>query len=149
MSISLYEFADELNKIMPTIIKEFARRHANELYKGKITLPQFFILNYLHENGESKMTDLAHFVKVTSAAMTGVIDRLVKYKYVLRVSDPKDRRIIKIRLTAKGEELIKKINQQRRSMVINIFGKISVAERDEYLKILTRIRDILTKETQE
>jgi DNA-binding MarR family transcriptional regulator len=149
MSISLYEFADELNKIMPTIIKEFARRHANELYKGKITLPQFFILNYLHENGESKMTDLAHFVKVTSAAMTGVIDRLVKYKYVLRVSDPKDRRIIKIKLTVKGEEFIKKINQQRRSMVINIFGKISVAERDEYLKILTRIRDILTKEAQE
>ena len=149
MSISLYEFADELNKIMPTIIKEFARRHANELYKGKITLPQFFILNYLHENGESKMTDLAHFVKVTSAAMTGVIDRLVKYKYVLRVSDPKDRRIIKIKLTVKGEEFIKKINQQRRSMVINIFGKISVAERDEYLKILTQIRDILTKEAQE
>lgn len=149
MSISLYEFADQLNKIMPTIIKEFARRHANELYKGKITLPQFFILNYLHENGESKMTDLAHFVKVTSAAMTGVIDRLVKYKYVLRVSDPEDRRIIKIKLTAKGEEFIKKINQQRRSMVINIFGKISVAERDEYLKILTRIRDILTKEAQE
>lgn len=149
MSISLYEFADELSKIMPVIIKEFSRRHANELYKGKITLPQFFILNYLHENGESKMTDLAHFVKVTSAAMTGVIDRLVKYKYVLRVSDPGDRRIIKIKLTAKGEEFIKKINQQRRSMVINIFAKISVAERNEYLKILTRIRDILTKEAQE
>lgn len=149
MSVPLYEFANQLNKIMPVIIKEFARRHANELYKGKITLPQFFILNYVYENGESKMTDLARFVKVTSAAMTGVIDRLVKYDYVLRVAEPRDRRIIKIKLTAKGGGLIKKINQQRRSMVINIFGKISAAERDEYLRILSRIRDILTKEARE
>ena len=149
MSISLYEFADELNKIMPTIIKEFGRRHANELYKGKITLPQLLILNFLNEKSESRMTDLAHFMKVSTAAMTGLIERLVKYNYVCRVYDPGDRRIIKVELTLKGRELVRKTNQQRRSMVINIFGKISVAERDEYLKILTRIRDILTKEAQE
>jgi DNA-binding MarR family transcriptional regulator len=146
MSISLNEFADRLNKIMPVIMKGFARRSTNELYKGKITLPQLLVLAYLDEQGESRMTDLARFIKVSTAAMTGIVDRLVRYGYLLRVYDPKDRRIIKVKLNAKGASLIKKIAQQRRKMAINIFGKISEAEREDYLRILTRIRDILTKE---
>lgn len=144
--LSLSEFADRLNQVMPLIIKEFTRRQANELYQGKITLPQFLILNFLSSQDESKMKDLAHFMGVSTAAMTGVVDRLVKYGYVTRVFDPKDRRIIKIRLLAKGLELVRKINQQRRQMLIKIFGKISQSEREDYLRILMRIHDILTEE---
>lgn len=149
MPISLSDFADQLNNIMPVIIKEFASRQTNELYKGKITMPQFLILSYLYANGESKMKDLADFVKVTSAAMTGIIDRLVKYDYVKRVFEPDDRRIIKIKLTPKGEALVAKINRQRREMVISIFGRITEAEREEYLRILMRIHDIMTEEAKE
>lgn len=142
--ISLSEFADKLNEFMPVVIKEFARRQADELYKGKITLPQFLILEFLNRQGDSKMTTLAHFMDVTTAAMTGIVERLVKNGYALRVHDSQDRRIIKVRLTAKGNALVKKINRQRRQMVIKIFGKISQAEREDYLKILMHIRDILT-----
>lgn len=148
MSISLSEFADKLNQIVPVIMKEFARRNTNELSKGKITLPQLLTLGFLNEKGDSRMTDLARFMKVSTAAMTGVVDRLVRDAYILRVFDPQDRRIIKVKLTHKGAELIRKINQQRRRMAINIFGRISDSERDDYLRILTRIHDILTKENE-
>ena len=143
---SLLEFADEINKIMPAIIQGFARRQANELYKGKITLPQFLILDFLSERGESKMTDTAHFMHVTTAAMTGIVDRLVRDSYVIRVYDPQDRRIIKIKLTHQGSDLVKKINAQRRRMVIKIFGNISELDRRDYLRILMQIREILTKD---
>jgi DNA-binding MarR family transcriptional regulator len=146
MPVSLNEFADRLNKIIPVVMKAFIRRSTQELYKGKITLPQLLILAFLEEQGESRMTDLARFMKVSTAAMTGIVDRLVRYGYLLRVYDPKDRRTIKVRLNSRGLELIKKIAQQRRKMVISIFGQISEAEREEYLRILTRIHDILTKE---
>ena len=148
MSLSLSEFADKLNRIMPVMMKEFARRNANELSKGKITLPQLFTLGFLNEKGESRMTDLAHFMKVTTAAMTGVVDRLVRDAYALRVFDPQDRRIIKVKLTSKGAEVIKRINQQKRNMIIHVFGKISYSEREDYLRILTRIQDVLTKENK-
>jgi hypothetical protein len=46
MAISLNEFADRLNKIMPVIMKGFARRSTNELYKEKITLPQLLVLAF-------------------------------------------------------------------------------------------------------
>lgn len=143
---SLLEFADKMNEIMPGIIQGFARRQADELYKGKITLPQFLILDFLSRQGESRMTDMAHFMHVTTAAMTGIVDRLVGYGYVVRVYHPEDRRIIKIKLTAQGNALLKKINRHRRQMVINIFGRLSQGNRRDYLRILLEIKEIFTKE---
>ena len=142
---SLLEFADKMNQMMPIIIKEFAKRQANELYKGKITFPQFVILEFLSSHADSKMTDIAHFMEVSTAAATGIVERLVRYEYVLREFDPRDRRTIRIKLTTKGLELLKKTNQQRRQMIINTFGKISEVDRQDYLRILTQIKNILTE----
>jgi len=147
-NLALSEFADRMNKIMPQVIKEFARRQTNELYRGKITLPQFLILDSLDKKGECKMSELAQFMGVTTPAMTGIVNRLVKYAYTKRVFDPQDRRIIKIRLTPKGKELVKKINQERRKMIIDIFGKLSAVERENYLKTLMRVHNILTEEKE-
>lgn len=146
--LSLPEFADRMNEVMPVVIKEFARRQLNQLYRGQITLPQFFALAFLQKEGESKMTDLAHFLHVTTAATTGIVDRLVRDGYVIRESGAEDRRIIKIRTTAKGNELVKKVNEQRKRMIINIFGRISGKDRKDYLRIILQIKEILLKENQ-
>ena len=145
MSISLSEFADKLNEIMPAISKEFLKHQTEEFYKVKVTLPQLVILDLLEREGESKMTDLANFTNVTTAAMTGIIDRLVRDGYVERAHDTRDRRIVNIKLTSKGTKLIGQINLQRRHSIINIFGKISQQDRDDYLRILTRIWEYLKR----
>lgn len=143
--LSLSEFADKMNEVMPSLIREFARRQANELYKGKITLPQFLVMDFLNEKGESKMTGLADFMHVSTAAMTGTVERIIKYDYAQRVYDPGDRRIIRIKLTGKGAALVRKVNRQRHKMIVDIFGRISAHEREEYLNILKRIRSVLTE----
>lgn len=147
--LSLSEFARKMNEVMPVIMREFGRRLVSALYKGKITLPQFLLLEFLHREGESKMTALAHFMNVTTAAMTGIVERLVRAGYVIRTYEAEDRRIIKVKLTAPGMDLVKKINQQRCQMVIKIFGKISEADRREYLRILMQIKDILSAKEKE
>lgn len=145
MSITITEFADKINDVVPVMIKEFSRRNVAELYKGKITLPQFLILGFLHNNGDSKMCGIAKFMSVTTAAMTGMVDRLEKYGYVKREPEPQDRRIINVSLTQKGLELVRKINRKRRRMIIDVFGKVSEEDRSDYLRVLMKIKDILTK----
>jgi DNA-binding MarR family transcriptional regulator len=131
---------------MPVMLKEFAKRQLKELYKDNITLPQCLILEFIHREGELKMTDLANSMGVTTAAMTGIIDRLVRDGYIARNFDPQDRRVIKVKLTTKANTLVKRINQQKRQMVIKIFGKISASDRQDYLRIVTQIKDMLIKE---
>jgi DNA-binding MarR family transcriptional regulator len=81
--------------------------------------------------------------------MTGLVDRLVRDGYAARGPDLKDRRIIKIKLNPSGNELVRKINAQRREMIIKIFGKISSSDREDYLRILKQIKEILAKEEEE
>jgi DNA-binding MarR family transcriptional regulator len=143
---SLIEFSDKINEIMPVIAREFIRHQVGELSKGKITLPQLLALDFVQKQSELKMTDLAHLLGVTTAAITGIAGRMVKYGYLVRVFDPADRRIIKVKLTPKGEQLLNKVNRARREMVVNVFSKISQAEREEYLKILTHVYEALAQE---
>jgi DNA-binding MarR family transcriptional regulator len=142
---ALFEFADKINQIMPVMFREFARRQVSELYKGKITIPQFLLLESLYRDGESKMTALANLMRVSTAAMTGTVERLVRDGYVMRVYDPGDRRIVKIKLTRKGNKLVKGVGEHRRRMVIKIFSRISDGDCADYLRIISQIRDILVK----
>jgi len=78
--------------------------------------------------------------------MTGLVDRMILHGYVERVYDPGDRRIIKIKLTAAGNELVKKIITRRRNMIVNIFGALSRKDRDDYLRIMKQVEGVLVKE---
>jgi len=145
MPIAIEVFADKVNEIMPAMFKEFTRRLTRELHKTKITLPQFFVLEFLSREGESRMTELANFMNVTTPAMTGIVDRLVRDSYVARIFDPDDRRIIKVKLTAGGNSIVKKICERKQQMIVKVFGKISGVEREQYLGILKQIKDILAE----
>ncbi|MFH1398243.1 MAG: MarR family transcriptional regulator [Candidatus Omnitrophota bacterium] len=147
--MAISEFADNLNKILPVIMKEFSKRLGSKFNTSGITLPQFLILQFLHQERILRMTDLARFMQVTTAAMTGTVDRLLKSGYIAREYDSEDRRIIKVKLTSKGMELFKKVNQQRRQMIIDVFGQISRQDRGNYLRILTQIKDILNKKSED
>lgn len=142
----LSEFADKLNEIMPVLMREFARMQPAEVYKDKITLPQILILQHLNSQDPVKMTDIANFMKVTTAAATGIINRLVKSGYVLRVLNDQDRRVIKVKITPKGLLLMKKLALDRRKTVIHLFSKVSEQDRRDYLRILTRIKDTISGE---
>lgn len=139
------DFADQINEIAPAIMRDLAKRQVCELFKGRITLPQLLVLDFLDAKGASKMKDLALFMNVSTAAVTGIVERLVRDNYVSRSYDPKDRRIIRVNLTNKGSELFKKINRERRQIIVEIFSKISEADRQNYLRILLEIKEILAK----
>lgn len=142
-SMTSAQFADKVIENMSVISREFMKQQAREFYKIKVTLPQLAILEILHRSGESTMSDLAHSMSVTTAAMTGIVDRLVREGYVSRLHDPEDRRVVRIKLTAKGNAAVKTICFHKREMINKVFSALSESERMAYLKILMRIRENL------
>ncbi|MDD5136097.1 MAG: MarR family transcriptional regulator [Candidatus Omnitrophica bacterium] len=137
----LAEFADKVTEIMPVIMREFLKKETEEFYKAKITIPQLVVLDMLVREGELRMSDLARLMNVTTAATTGIVDRLVREGYVARESDAEDRRIIKVRPTAKGIRIVKSANEHKKAIIVKMFSVVSDTEREEYLRILTVVRD--------
>jgi MarR family transcriptional regulator, organic hydroperoxide resistance regulator len=143
--LSLSEFGDKVAEVIPVIAREFVKQQAAEFLKTRITMPQFIVLELLSMRGESNMTDLANTLDVTTAAMTGIIDRLVKGGYAVRAHDDEDRRIVKADLTPKGSKIVKTMVETRKKLTIKLFGNLSQEEREQYLKILTRVHEELVK----
>jgi DNA-binding MarR family transcriptional regulator len=141
--LTMEEFADRVSEAMSVISKEFLRQHTEDFYRVKITIPQIIVLENIFRQGELKMTDLAHALNVTTAAVTGLCDRLVRDGYADRVSDPDDRRVVKIKLTAEGKRIAKHVLEQRKKAMIKMFGMVSQEERESYLSILEHIKEHL------
>lgn len=144
-AISIQEFADRINEIMPVMVKEFSRIQPKEIARGKITLPQIIIMQHLISSGALKMTDIANFMRFSTPAATGIVERLVKSGYVMREPDINDRRIVRIKVTHKGLSLMKRLSDDRRRVMIDTFGLLSDKDRQDYLRVLTRIKNILLR----
>ncbi|MEI8039522.1 MAG: MarR family transcriptional regulator [Verrucomicrobiota bacterium] len=99
---------------------------STELNKGNISFPQFFLLTYLSSEEYLTMSDIAKKMGHSTAAATGLVDRLEKLAYVERLHASEDRRKIMVRITTKGIELVAKM----RSEIANDLAGI-LADMDE------------------
>src|SRR6185437_4651067 len=67
-----------------------------------MTLPQFDVMAALDREGGITMTELSRKLMVSNGNVTGIVDRLVAERYVLRQAPASDRRSYIVRLTPKG-----------------------------------------------
>lgn len=83
-----------------------------ELNRGNISFPQFFLLAYLSSEEYLTMSDIAKKMGHSTAAATGLVDRLEKLGYVERIHAAEDRRKIMVRITQKGVELVARMRKE-------------------------------------
>lgn len=143
------DFSRQLVNIFPAVMRGVLRRQTDALTKGKLTAPQFFVLDFIFTNGPAKMTRLAKEFSVSLPAMSGLVERLCRMKLTSRNYDPRDRRIINITLSAAGKKIVANFRQQRESIIAEIFGQLPEKDRREYLRIILKIKDILDAQKAE
>ena len=105
-SASLHADADRLADFVLFTQRSCILNLSNELNKGNVSFPQFFLLAYLSSEEYLTMSDIAKKMGHSTAAATGLVDRLEKLGYVERVHAAEDRRKIMVRITNKGVDLV-------------------------------------------
>lgn len=81
-------------------------RLSPELTKGKVSFPQFFLLAYLAEEECLSMSNIAKMMGHSTAAATGMIDKLQELGHLKRYAAASDRRKIMVRITEQGRALV-------------------------------------------
>ncbi len=99
-----------------------------ELNKGNVSFPQFFLLTYLSSEEYLTMSDIAKKMGHSTAAATGLVDRLEKLGYVDRVHAAEDRRKIMVRITSKGTQLVSKM---RAEIATDLAGILADMDEDQ------------------
>ncbi|MCH1420379.1 MAG: MarR family transcriptional regulator [Akkermansiaceae bacterium] len=93
---------------------------SSELNRGNISFPQFFLLTYLSSENYLTMSAIAKKMGHSTAAATGLVDRLEKLGFVERVHAAEDRRKIMVRITSSGSEIVSTMRQHIASELANI-----------------------------
>jgi DNA-binding MarR family transcriptional regulator len=101
---------------------------SGELNKGNVSFPQFFLLTYLSSEDYLTMSDLAKKMGHSTAAATGLVDRLEKLSYVERMHAAEDRRKIMVCITSKGVELV---SRMRKEIATDLAGILAGMDEEE------------------
>jgi DNA-binding MarR family transcriptional regulator len=109
---------------------------SKELNRGNLSYPQFFLLTYLTSEEHLTMTDIAKKMAHSTAAATGLVDRIEKLGYVERVHASEDRRKILVRITAKGAEIVSHMRKEIATDLAGILASMDeeVTETVEHTK---------------
>ena len=93
-----------------------------ELNRGNVSYAQFFLLGYLSSEQQLTMTDISRKMGHSTAAATGLVDRLEKLGYVQRLHAADDRRKVMVQITTKGIQLVQQLRDNLASNVADVMA---------------------------
>ncbi len=109
------------------------------LNKGKISYPQFFLLAYLAEEECLSMSSIAKMMGHSTAAATGMVDKLQDLGYLKRYTAAADRRKIMVRITEQGRELVQQMRNNIAQELANIMARNTEDEQlNQASRVITR-----------
>ena len=119
----------------------FARPFKRMLNDG-VSLDMYYCIQSLRRSGRTMtMTELANFARMPKQQMSKLVDRLVDGGFAERLSDPDDRRIIRLRATEKAEEYIQSFFEKDAAEYRAFFEQLAPDERGRFCAALRTIHD--------
>ena len=109
------------------------------------TLSEIKALAAFRGDKEYTMGELSKNAQVAMPSMTEMVDKLEQNGMAERYRDTNDRRVVKVKLTAKGQRLRKEFMQKRFNDLRMMFGTLTEQEFDELITSLKKARLILEK----
>lgn len=102
-----------------------------------VTLPQFRTLVVLAVRGPRRSNEIADELQVNPSTGTRMIDRLVRKRLVRRVRSAGDRRVVELRLTRAGRDVVDRVIAHRRAELERIVSATAGLWRPEVTDALT------------
>ena len=141
---TIREDASKLADFIMFTQRSFLLDLSRELNKGNVSFAQFFLLGYLANESFLTMTDISRKMGHSTAAATGLVDRLEKLGYVQRLHASEDRRKVMVQITEKGVELVGRIREDIVGNLVDLMVDLDQGEQEALLatygKISTFVR---------
>ncbi len=134
---------DRLNDEIAELIFALSRKLKDEMSfdsdTAQLTILQIHALIFIHKLGSITMTEIANHFKISLPTATSLSNKLVTTKLITRQNDKEDRRIVKLVLTQKGEELLKEVMKQRNQKITRMLSYLSQEEKLQLLYIMKNL----------
>ncbi len=134
--------AAHLDLIVETMIylESESRRLAREACQRiGITATQLNVLKLLEEIGELSLSELSRRLAAQNSAVTGIVDRMVQAGLVSREQSAEDRRVWRIRATARGQGIAAGTQVQPWELLRSALAALDGREKEQLVGILQKV----------
>ncbi|OKL36893.1 MarR family winged helix-turn-helix transcriptional regulator [Domibacillus mangrovi] len=137
---TIFELIHSMDQVTNHLIIQW-----NKMFNESLGISHILVLAHLKENGKSRPSDIARALGLTPPTLTHLSEKLVQKKLATRLVDDNDRRIIYLTITDKGLDLIKKAQEEGKTLRKNLFEKLTDEERQQLLSIYGKLNDSIRK----
>ncbi len=131
--------AERLADICTDLQRTFMLNVSKELNRGNLSFPQYFLLGFLSKKTEFSMTEIAKKMGHTTAAATGLVDRLENLGHVQRFHAKDDRRKILVQITESGSKIVAEVRDDMINNLLKIMEFLDDDEQRAWLRIYEKI----------
>ncbi|WP_312815689.1 MarR family winged helix-turn-helix transcriptional regulator [Sedimentibacter sp.] len=121
------EYCNEISELLQ-IINSKVTKKLNQSFSGQnLTAPSINILLLLNTQGAMRVSDIAATLNMVDSNVSAICSRLEKMKYIERIRQKEDHRVVMINLTqtaiGKMDEINSNLNKFQQDIVKNVSEK--------------------------
>ncbi|HIZ80493.1 MAG TPA: MarR family transcriptional regulator [Candidatus Mediterraneibacter pullistercoris] len=135
---------DTINDILVNLFNEILKLEEEAIITDEfrdITNNDMHIIEAVGLSGENTMSAVAKKLGITAGSLTTSVNSLVNKKYVVRQRSEEDRRVVFLKLTAKGKHAYEHHREYHRQMTDAVISRLDEDEVCVLIKTLTGLSE--------
>lgn len=137
--LDLHPAAERLAEIFTSLQRCFILTLSKELARGNVSFAQYCLLGFLGQQEHLTMSEIAQRMGHTTAAATGLVDRLENLGHATRVHAQDDRRKILVKITPSGTALVSKVKNDMIETILSLMQQLEPGEQKAWLQIYEKV----------
>ncbi|MCY0886497.1 MAG: MarR family winged helix-turn-helix transcriptional regulator [Firmicutes bacterium] len=113
------------------------RREREDLFH--ITPTQYHVLALVRDHGPATLMEVAALLRVAGPTATRAVEALAQKGLVVKDRDPQDRRMVWLRLSPRGEDLLGRERLQQIRHLEVLLGRLEGAEQRQLCRLLAKM----------
>lgn len=104
-----------------------------------LSMLQLQTLVFISRHADCQMTEIATHFKIELPSATSLVTKLKSLQLITRKADKKDRRLVRIALTTKGQKLLTDALKERSKKMTQVLRQLTDEDKSILLNILQRL----------
>jgi len=128
------------------MIAGFRCAGTGRLVKAGVSMTHMHVMWLLQHHGDLAMSRLAELMDVSFSNATGIVDRMAERGLVERVRVPDDRRVVLVRIAARGLEALDEMEAVKQDRLQAILGHLDATQLERVAAALDDLRSAVAAE---
>jgi DNA-binding MarR family transcriptional regulator len=118
---------------------------SERLVRQGVSMAHLHLMSMLDRHGELPMSRVAELLGVSDSNATGLIDRMEEHGFVERVRHPEDRRVVLVRVSERGRQILSDVEILREDLMLRILGRLDATRLERLALALEDIQSAVAE----